>query len=70
MRHRFSIGLAVVLVAGLALGGYAEAQQRLVLKFAHITPTTFPPRARPARRMIARVAESRCLIAPSLDCRR
>lgn len=42
MRHRLSAALAVILLAGLALGGPAEAQQKLVLKFAHITPTTFP----------------------------
>lgn len=42
MRHRLSAALAVILLAGLALGGNVEAQQKLVLKFAHITPTTFP----------------------------
>lgn len=42
MRHRLSGALAVILLAGLALGGNVEAQQKLVLKFAHITPTTFP----------------------------
>jgi len=34
--------IAMVLVAALTLPGAATAQQKLVLKFAHITPTTFP----------------------------
>ncbi len=42
MKRWLRVVTVLALGAGLALAGPAQAQQKLVLKFAHIAPTTFP----------------------------
>ncbi len=42
MKHWRYAATALVFLLGLAHGGPGQAQQKLVLKFAHIAPTTFP----------------------------
>lgn len=42
MKHRLHVLTTALFLVGLAQGPAVEAQQKTILKFAHITPTTFP----------------------------